>query len=99
MTRITIVALALAAAVVASATPSHAVYTECIVQKDTAAVSRPGGRTMPRWTPLERGEKVATMDVYRDWVFVLHFVNDDREEYGWVPRSVLRGCQAKEGTP
>ena len=86
------------AAVVAFATASHASYTECIVQKDTDLVTRPGGPPEPRWSPLEKGEKVAIRDTYRDWVFVVHFV-DDRGDYGWLPRNTLINCQAKEGTP
>jgi hypothetical protein len=66
--------------------------------KEIEAVSRPGGQTQPRWRPLEKREKVAIRDVYQDWVFVLHFV-DEHEEYGWVPRAALMRCQAKDGTP
>jgi hypothetical protein len=87
-----------AAAVAAFATPSYASYTECAVQKDTDMVNRPGGSTDPRWSPLEKGNKVAIRDTYRDWVFVVHFV-DDRSEYGWVPRDALVKCQPREGTP
>ena len=86
------------AAVVASSAPSYASYTECTVRKDTDLVNRPGGLTEPRWSPLEKGGKVAIRDTYRDWVFVVHFV-DDRGEYGWVPRNALVTCQAKDGTP
>jgi hypothetical protein len=86
------------AAVVAFTTPSYAFYTECTVQKDTDRVNRPGGGTEPRWASLEKGEKVAIRDTYRDWVFVTYFV-DDRYEYGWVPRNSLGNCQAKDGTP
>lgn len=81
------------------ATPSYAFYTQCTVIKDTDGVTRPRGTiSMPRWSPLERGSKVAVMDTYRDWDFVLHFI-EDHEEYKWVKGSILTDCHAEDGTP
>jgi hypothetical protein len=90
--------LLVAAAVVGFATPASAFYTECTVLKDIAIVNRPGGHSMPRWSPLEKGDKIAIMDTYQQWVFVLHWV-DTQQEYGWLPRNVLANCQRQEGTP
>jgi hypothetical protein len=87
----------IAAVVVAFATPSHAIYTECIVKKDTETLNRPGGHREPRWPGLQKGENVAIRDIFQDWVFVTYF--SDQYEYGSVPRNVLVNCQAKEGTP
>ncbi len=47
---------------------------------------------------LRRADKVAIRKAYRDWVFVVHFI-ESKDEYGWVQRSALVNCQAKEGTP
>jgi len=58
--RTLLLGLMLGAAAMAVATPLYASYTECTVQKDTVTVNRPGGDYGdPRWTPLEKGEKVA----------------------------------------
>jgi hypothetical protein len=92
---------------------AHASYTECTVQKDTATVNRPGGHSMPRWTPLKKGDTVAIMDTYPlsaresgvvkpiqhyDWIFIFHREHT-ASEYGWVPANVLVNCQPMEGTP
>jgi hypothetical protein len=61
-------------------------------------LNRPGGSTVGRWTPLERDAKVAIRDTYQDWVFVLHWV-DDQQQYGWVLRNALDKCRVQEGTP
>lgn len=87
-----------AAIMMASTAPLQAFYTECTVQKDTAAANRPSGNTEPRWPLFENGQKVAIRDIYRDWVFVTR-VDNDRYEYGWIPRDVLRNCQRRDGTP
>jgi hypothetical protein len=101
----------LGAAVLAWATPSHASYTECTVQKDTVTVNRPGGDYGdPRWTPLEKGEKVAIRSVYNsktkkegskpyDWVFITHWNSSKDQQWGWVPANVLSNCQPMEETP
>lgn len=95
--------LLIALACLSIATPSHAFFTACTVIKDTAGVSRPGGKvSMPRWAPLGKGSKIVVMDTYRgtyqDWAFVLHRVQD-HEEYKWVPRDTLSSCHKEEGTP
>jgi hypothetical protein len=91
--------LMIAAALLAFATPSHAIYTECTVKKDMDVVNRPGGdRGDPRWPSLQKGGKAAIRDVFQDWVFVTFF-DDDGSHYGWVRRSALANCQAREGTP
>jgi hypothetical protein len=41
--RTLILGLMFGAAVIAVAPPSHAIYTECTMQKDIEAVDRPGG--------------------------------------------------------
>jgi hypothetical protein len=86
-----------AAVVVAFATPSHAIYTECTVTKDTETMNRPGGRHEPRWPNLKKGGSIAIRDIFQDWVFVTYFT--DQYEYGWVPRNALINCQSREGTP
>jgi hypothetical protein len=83
------------AIVVAFAPPSHAIYTECTVKKDTMTLNRPGGNHEPRWSNLEEGETVAIRDVFQNWVFVTY----SGDEYGWVPRNALINCQKMEGTP
>jgi hypothetical protein len=83
---------------IAFATPAHAFYTECTVQADTQPVNRPGGNTEPRWSPLEKGDKVAIRDTYQDWVFVYRY-QDESAHYYWVRRNVLRNCREQEGTP
>ncbi|NOJ39072.1 hypothetical protein [Bradyrhizobium australiense] len=89
-----------AAALIALPVASHAAYTECTVPKETELANRPGGQTEPRWLPIEKGQKVAIRDTYRDWVFVVHFGKDSGESvYGWVQRSDLANCRAREGTP
>jgi hypothetical protein len=88
-----------AAVVIAFATPSHAIYTECTVKKDMDIVNRPGGdRGDPRWPSLQKGENVAIRDSFQSWVFVTFF-DDDGSHYGWVQRNALTNCQAREGTP
>jgi hypothetical protein len=90
--------------------PANAIYTQCTVQKDMQAVSRPGGETEPRWPSLEKGEKVAIRSTYNsktnesatfksyDWVFIIHYV-DHAQWFGWIPANVLVNCQSQEGTP
>jgi len=90
--------LLVTATVIVFTRPTLASYTECVALKETELVNRPRGRTDPRWPPLDKGNKVAIRDTYRDWAFVVHFV-DDRDEYGWVPRSALTNCKTREGTP
>jgi hypothetical protein len=69
-----------AIAAMAIATPSHAFYTECIVQKDTVTMNRPGGDYGdPRWTPLEKGEKVAIRSVYNSKT-----KKEGSKPYDWV---------------
>jgi hypothetical protein len=88
-----------AAVVIAFATPSHAIYTECTVKKDMDIVNRPGSdRGDPRWPSLQKGENVAIRDSFQSWVFVTFF-DDDGSHYGWVQRNALTNCQAREGTP
>lgn len=89
-----------AAALTAVPALAHASYTECTVPKETELANRPGGQTDPRWLPIEKGQKVAIRDTYRDWVFVVHFDKDSGgSAYGWVQRNDLANCRAKDGTP
>jgi SH3-like domain-containing protein len=90
--------LAAVVIVVALATPSHAAYTECTVQGGTDPLNRPGGNSDPRWRTLDKGTDVAIRDTYQNWVFVTFF-DGDHMQYGWVQRSALANCRAKEGTP
>ncbi|MCP1762373.1 hypothetical protein [Bradyrhizobium japonicum] len=89
-----------AAAMFAFPAISHASYTECTMPKETELANRPGGQTEPRWLPIEKDQKVAIRDTFRDWVFVVHFDKDSGESvYGWVQRNDLASCRAKDGTP
>ena len=89
-------------AVIASAllvSPSYAFFTECTATQNMHGTNRPGGKIyMPRWSPIAKGSKIAVMDTYRDWAFVLQHV-DDHEEYKWVPRASLMNCHGEDGTP
>jgi hypothetical protein len=95
-------ASALGAAVLAATiiitTPAQASFTECTVKKGIDILNRPDGHLEGRFTPLEKGEKVAIRDTYQDWVFVLHFVTD-HNEYGWIKRNSVDSCKAMDGTP
>lgn len=86
--------------------PSQAAFTECTTLKEIALATRPGGGTEPRWLPVEKGNAVAIRDIYRDWVFVVHYIQsgegDDKTvttQYGWLPRKVINGCKQQDGTP
>jgi hypothetical protein len=94
---------------IGDARAAYASYTGCVVQKDTQAVTRPGGDVHePRWSMLEKGEAVAIRDTYKDWVFVLHHASDKEgsdsdsipsSEWGWIPHNVLGSCDTFDGTP
>jgi hypothetical protein len=97
-----LIAILLATAALSS--PTHAIYTECTLQNDIDAATRPNGFTVPRWKMLEKGEKVAIRETHQNWVFVHRWIQGGRgggghAEYGWVPRNTLLNYQAREGTP
>ncbi len=99
-TTMAVLALVITSALV---TPSQAFYTECAVRADTDLVNRPNGTADPRLGSLEKGAKVGFRDSYRDefhreWWFVVHW-EGDRDQYGWVLRTILRDCHGHEGTP
>jgi hypothetical protein len=58
-----------------------AFYTECTVTKDTVLSIRPGGPTEPRYTSVDKGDKVAFRNSYQDWWFVMH-AKDGIVDYG-----------------
>jgi hypothetical protein len=85
-------------ALLLTSTPALAFYTECSATKDMGLATRPDGPTEPRYQRIEKGDKLAFRNSYKDWWFVLPY-KGDTTEYGWVPRNALTDCQRQEGTP
>jgi hypothetical protein len=98
------------AAVAALATPAYASHWECVVQKETHSMNRPGAKYPEYRLPnFEKGDVVSIRDTSTNdtnpahhpagrWDFITRSGLSDDPGYGWVPHGVLGNCQAREGT-